>query len=166
MERRHEKEWARMAWEGDHTFQEVFSMTSLAKSVKLLPWCISTGIPLAIWMMHWWPPSNRAKPPQPLLVQLSWRNQLLYGFQPVLLTHLKLCLLPYLFHWIFLLRAPLPWGNHPFSPLQALCRKRGTTPLVGHLALIMAREPGSIPWVWRLGVNTVLHRLMTIHLNY
>ena len=46
MERRHEQEWARMAQEGDHTFQEVFSMTSLAKSVKLLPWCISTSIPL------------------------------------------------------------------------------------------------------------------------
>ena len=43
MERRHEQEWARMAWEGDYTFQEVFSMTS---SVKLLPWCISSGIPL------------------------------------------------------------------------------------------------------------------------
>ena len=45
MERRHEQEWARMAWEGDCTFQEVFSMSSLADSVKLLPWCISTSIP-------------------------------------------------------------------------------------------------------------------------
>ena len=35
-----------MVWEGDHTFQEVFSMTSSADSVKLLPWCISTGFPL------------------------------------------------------------------------------------------------------------------------
>ena len=44
MERRHEQEWARMAQEGDHTFQEVSSMTSLPESVKLLPWCISAGI--------------------------------------------------------------------------------------------------------------------------
>ena len=35
-----------MAQKGDYTFQEVFSMTSLAKSVKVLPWCISTGVPL------------------------------------------------------------------------------------------------------------------------
>ena len=35
-----------MAQEGHITFQEVFSMTSLANSVKLLPWCISSGIPL------------------------------------------------------------------------------------------------------------------------
>ena len=35
-----------MAQEGDSTFQEVFSMNSLANSVKLLPWCISSGVPL------------------------------------------------------------------------------------------------------------------------
>ena len=35
-----------MAQEGDHTFQEVFSMTSSGESVKLLPWYVSTGIPL------------------------------------------------------------------------------------------------------------------------
>ena len=46
MERSHEQEWARIAQEGYYTFQEVFSMTSLAESVKLFPWCISTGIPL------------------------------------------------------------------------------------------------------------------------
>ena len=45
-ERRHEQEWARMAWEGDYTFQEVFLMTILAESMKLLPWCISASIPL------------------------------------------------------------------------------------------------------------------------
>ena len=37
MERRHVQEWVRMAQEGESTFQEVFSMTSLANSVKLLP---------------------------------------------------------------------------------------------------------------------------------
>ena len=46
MDRRHEQEWARMAWEGDNTFQEVSSMTSLADSIKLLHWCISNGVPL------------------------------------------------------------------------------------------------------------------------
>ena len=46
MESRHEQEWARMAWERDYTFQEVFPMTSLANSVKLLPWHVSTSIPL------------------------------------------------------------------------------------------------------------------------
>ena len=34
-----------MAWEGDYTFPEVFSMTSSAHSVKSLPWCIPTNIP-------------------------------------------------------------------------------------------------------------------------
>ena len=46
MERRHEQEWARMAWEGDYTFQEVFLMTNLANSVKISHWCVSTGVPL------------------------------------------------------------------------------------------------------------------------
>ena len=46
MERRHEQEWLIMAQEGDYTFQEVFLMTSLANSLKLWPWCISSGIPL------------------------------------------------------------------------------------------------------------------------
>ena len=38
----------RQEWPGKETLplQEVFSMTSLADSVKLLPWCISSGIPL------------------------------------------------------------------------------------------------------------------------
>ena len=40
---RNGQEWS---IKGDYTFQEMFSMTSLADSVKLLPWCISTGIPL------------------------------------------------------------------------------------------------------------------------
>ena len=35
-----------MTQEGESTLQEVFSMTSLADSVKLLPWCISSDIPL------------------------------------------------------------------------------------------------------------------------
>ena len=54
MERRHEQEWARMDWEGAFTYQEIFSMFSLADSVKLCPaaflpvtplpygWCISS----------------------------------------------------------------------------------------------------------------------------
>ena len=46
MERRHKQEWARMALKEDCTFQEVFSMVSLAKSVKLLPWCFSTSTPI------------------------------------------------------------------------------------------------------------------------
>ena len=37
MERIHKQERARMGQEGDSTFQDVFSMTSLANSVKLLP---------------------------------------------------------------------------------------------------------------------------------
>ena len=39
-------EWVRKAWKGDYTFQEMFSMTSSAESVKLFPWCISTGVPI------------------------------------------------------------------------------------------------------------------------
>ena len=35
-----------MAEEADATFQEVFSQTSSTKLVKLLPWCISSAIPL------------------------------------------------------------------------------------------------------------------------
>ena len=46
MDRRHEQEWLRMAPEGNYTFQEIFLMTSLSNSVKLLPWCISSAVPL------------------------------------------------------------------------------------------------------------------------
>ena len=44
----------------------VFSMTSSAEYVKLLPWCFSTSTPFTIQMIHWWPLSNREKPLQPL----------------------------------------------------------------------------------------------------
>ena len=46
MERRHEHGWARMAREGEYTFPGAFLITCLAESVMLLPWCVSTGIPL------------------------------------------------------------------------------------------------------------------------
>ena len=46
MEKREEQKLARMANKGDCTFQEVFLMTSMAESVKLLPWCVSSGVPL------------------------------------------------------------------------------------------------------------------------
>ena len=46
MERRHEQEQTRMTQEGAYTFQEVFSMTSLAITVMLLPWWVSAGIHL------------------------------------------------------------------------------------------------------------------------
>ena len=45
--RKHKQKWARMAQEGNATFQEVFPMTSLADSIKLIPWCISSTIPFS-----------------------------------------------------------------------------------------------------------------------
>ena len=44
--RKHEKQWAQMAEETDATFQEVFSQASSTDMVKLVPWCISSAIPL------------------------------------------------------------------------------------------------------------------------
>ena len=44
--RRHQRWWAQMIKQTDATFQEVFSQVSLADSIKLLPWCISTAVPL------------------------------------------------------------------------------------------------------------------------
>ena len=35
-----------MVKQADATFQEVFSKASLANSIKLLPWCISSAVPL------------------------------------------------------------------------------------------------------------------------
>ena len=110
-----------MAQEGDSTFPEVFSMTSLANSVKFLPWCISFSIPLAIWMMCWWLLCNRVKLPQPLQLHPSHRNHLLWGSQAVQLTQLKLLLLSYLLPDIPFEDTPSMWC--PFfeslaSPLQ------------------------------------------------
>ena len=164
MERRHEQEWARMAWEGDHTFQEVFSMTSLGRSVKLLPGAFLLVSPLPYgWHIGGHPVTGWNHPATPDVTKL--RNHLLQGSQAVLLAYEKLYLLPYLFYWIFLLRASLPLGAHSLSPLLALCRRKGTALLADHLALIIAREPGLIPQRWRLGVNTALHGAMTRHLN-
>ena len=77
MERRHEQKQAWIAQDGDATFQEVFSMTSLADSVKSLPWCISSGILLChmddtLVAVTW-----ECEPPQPLQLSPGWRNHLL-----------------------------------------------------------------------------------------
>ena len=45
--RRHERQQAWMVEHIDATFQEVFSQVSLADSIKLLPWCISSTVPSA-----------------------------------------------------------------------------------------------------------------------
>ena len=44
--RRHERWQAQMVKQTDATFQEVFSQVSLANSVKILPWCFSSTVPL------------------------------------------------------------------------------------------------------------------------
>ena len=44
--RKHERHQAQMDEQTDATFQEVFSQVSLANSIKLLPWCLSSTIPL------------------------------------------------------------------------------------------------------------------------
>ena len=43
--KKHEKKQARMTQEGNATFQEVFSMVSLADLIKLLPWHVSSAVP-------------------------------------------------------------------------------------------------------------------------
>ena len=42
---KHEQKGAKMAQEGNASFQEVFTMASMAESVKLLPWCVSSVAP-------------------------------------------------------------------------------------------------------------------------
>ena len=44
--RRHKRGWAQMVKQTDTTFQVVFFQASLANSIKLLPWCISSTVPL------------------------------------------------------------------------------------------------------------------------
>ena len=46
LDRRHERQQSWMVKQADATFQEVFSQMSLANSSKLLPWCISSAVPL------------------------------------------------------------------------------------------------------------------------
>ena len=40
------RKWPKMTQEGNATFQEVFLRVSLTDSIKLLPWCVSSAIPL------------------------------------------------------------------------------------------------------------------------
>ena len=86
MKRRHEQEWVRMAWEGDYIFQEVFSMTGLAESVNLLPWCISTGVPLCHMDDALAAAEQQGNTTQATGVQLSQRNHLLWDFQAILIA--------------------------------------------------------------------------------
>ena len=44
MAKKHEWKLAKMAQEGHTTFQEVFAMTILTESIKLLPWCIPSAV--------------------------------------------------------------------------------------------------------------------------
>ena len=46
LERKHKRQQARMVHEGHTAFQGFFLMTNLANPVKLLPWCISSSVPL------------------------------------------------------------------------------------------------------------------------
>ena len=164
MKRRQEQEWARIDQEGDYTFQEVFSMISLANSIKFLPWCISTSVPLhhmddTLVTTEQQGETTLANPgvlePGEPSIPGLWSSPAHPTETPPVIP-----LLP-----------DLPFEANPFvdahsfSPLQAPHRKKGTTLLAGHSAIIMAREPRSIPQRWRLGMNTSLHRAMTTCLS-
>ena len=59
-----------------------------------------------------------------------------------------------------------PSMGHPFfESLAGPLQKKGTAPLAGHLAIVMARESGSIPQRWRIGAKKALHGVMTTCLN-
>ena len=160
-ERRHKEEEARMAKEGDCTFQEVFSVVSLAESVKLLPWCFSTGTPLCLMDDALAATEQQSKTALATVDATDLKELTVLGLSsnpthspktPPPAIHL-LPDLPF--------ECTLPWGIHSLSPLPASPSKsRATFPAI-HLVIVTRREPRLIPQRWRLGVNTALHGAMT-----
>ena len=143
MERRHEEEWARIAWEGDYTFQDVFSMTSLVKSVKFFPWCISTSIPLhhkdyALAATEWQGKTTLATVDVTKLQESSAQG---LSSSPTHSIKTLPAAIPVLLDLPF--EGTPSMCTHSSSPLLALHRKRGTTFLVGHLPINIGREPWS-----------------------
>ena len=84
--RKLEQKQARMAQEGNTTFQEVFSMTSLADSVKLLLWCISSSVSILLHGWHIGDYCDIAEMPQLPQLHQSQRNHPLWGSLADLLT--------------------------------------------------------------------------------
>ena len=165
MERKYEQEWARMTREGVHTFQEVFSMTGLAESIKLLPWCISTGIPLCHMGDALMATEQQGKtapatadangPEEPSAPGLS--------SSPACSLETLPPAIPF--------PPDLPFEGAPsvgcpfFESLAGPSQKMMVYSPSGPFSTFMARKNRFIPQKWRLGVNTSLHGPMTTCLN-
>ena len=100
--RRHEKWGAWMVKQTDATFQEVFSQVSLADSIKLLPWCISSTVPLCYMSALECSllPCNRTRTSQLPQLHLSLRAHLPQAPHAVQLIHSELHLFQYLLYQI------------------------------------------------------------------
>ena len=143
-------------------FQEVFSQVSLAHSIKLLPWCISSTVPLYYMSgtiatamqqdedipaasepegsLAPGPSSSPAHPPRTPPLQVPPLLDIPFVGTP----------------W---------WDAHMLISLPSPHRKSKTTLPVVHSTIITTRGPALTPKRSKHGENTALHRGMRTCLN-
>ena len=155
-----------MAKEADATFQEVFSQVSSTNSIKLLPWCIFSTVPLCYMSEALAPLHDRKRTSLQLSLYLSWRASRLQTPQTVQFVKLELHLFQCLPFWISpLLVLPL-LGTHLLDSLLTTHRKGGTTLLAAPSVINAITGPMKTLKRLRLGANTALHRVMKTHPNW
>ena len=159
--RKHKKQRAQMAEEADTAFQEVFSETSSADLVKLLPWYISSAVPLCYMnevlataaLQREDVPATTTKPKLECLQALAPRQFSSSNLDSIS-SSASLRISP-------LLALPQLDAHLPDS-LLAPCRKSGTVLPAACSVINTTNEPMLTPKWLRLGVNTALQRAMRI----
>ena len=144
----------------DATFQEVFSQVRLADSIKLLPWCISSTVPLCYMngplattaqQDEDVPATTTASDPEDSMVAAPSNGQACPP-RTLPLPVLPLPDIPFV---------GSPVVGHPFAKFLAIpTQESGATLLVAHLVIIMTGGPVLTPKRSRLRVNTALHGVM------
>ena len=136
------------------------SQLSSANLIKLLPWCVSSTVPLH-YMRDVLPTTTHYEEHIPSTITVPKPDSspaLGPSDSPACPTGtLPLPVPPY--QLSLLLALPL-WDTHLLSSLPVPPRKSGTALPVVHSAIIMTRGPMLTPKILRLGVNTALHMVM------
>ena len=159
MAKKHEQKWAKMAQKGHATFKEVFAMTSIMESIKLLPWCISSAVPsqyisealaATVQLGENAPATTAAPKPKESTTQGPSGSPAHHSETPPII--------PLLFDLPFMGTLLV---RHPFGEfLTTSTQKNGTAPPVVHSTSITTRGPVLTPKKSKLGVITAPLRLM------
>ena len=164
--RMHERQQAWMVEEADATFQEVFSQVRLTDLIKLLPWCISSTVPLHYISRSLATTAQQDEDIPATTTVSDPEGSLALGpsSSPACPTGTLPLPVPPLRNIPFVGTPPV--RHHLLSSLPAPHRKSRTTLPAAHMAIIMTSGPMLTPQRLRLGVNTALHRVTRTCLNW